>query len=102
MSMQDKESLVKKAVETFTLLDFSHIPLSGSLETETSFRQQIHLGIEEMYEMVHQATYKLFGIDEAYKLLMDEMQEIGRFIAKFQYEYCGNCGVSVVRAKTLC
>ena len=86
--MQDKESLVKKAVETFTLLDFSHIPLSGSLETETSFKQQIHLGSEEMYEMVHQATYKLFGIDEVYKLLMDEMQEIGRFIAKFQYEYC--------------
>ena len=104
MSMQDKESLVKKAVETFTLLDFSHIPLSGWLEPETSFRQQIHLGMEEMYQMVHQATYTVFGIDEVYKLVMDEieMHEIGRCIAKFQCEYSGNCGVSVVRAKTLC
>ena len=26
-----------------------------------------------MYEIVHQATYRFFGIDEMYKLVMDEM-----------------------------
>ena len=43
--------------------------------------------MDEMYEIVHQATYRFFGIDEQYKLVMDEMHKIGRFIAKFEYEY---------------
>ena len=58
--------------------------------------------MDEMYEIVHQATYRLLGIDEVYKLVMDEIHEIGRPIAKFKYEYSGNCVVSVVKAKTLC
>ena len=58
--------------------------------------------MDEMYETVHQATCRLLGIDEVYKLVMDEMHEIGRPFAKFQYEYSGNCVVSVVKGKTLC
>ena len=37
--------------------------------------------MDEMYEIVHQATHMFFGIDELYKLGMDELYEIGRFIA---------------------
>ena len=40
--------------------------------------------MDKMYEIVHQATYRFFGIDELYKLVMDEMYETGRFIAKFK------------------
>ena len=58
--------------------------------------------MDEMYEIVHQATHRIFGINEGFKLVMDEMYEIGWFVAKFQYEYSGNCVVSVVRAKILC
>ena len=54
--------------------------------------------MDEMYETVHQATYKFFGMDELYKLVVDEMYEIGRFIAKFEYEYSRICIVSVVIA----
>ena len=32
--------------------------------------------MDEMYEIVHQATYKFFGNDEMYKLVMDEICEI--------------------------
>ena len=63
-----------------------------------TIRSQIHVGMDEMYEIVHQATHKLFWIDELHKLVMDEMYEIGRFIAKFEYEYSRICVVSVVRA----
>ena len=67
-------------------------------------RQRIHVGMEEMYEIVHQATYRFFGIDEMYKLVMDEMYEIVwiwvfRNWLKFEYEYSKICVVSVVRAK---
>ena len=60
-----------------------------------------------MYEIVHQAAYKFFGIDEIYKLLKDEMYEIGWIWIfwnwlKFEYEYSRICVVSVVRAQTLC
>ena len=43
--------------------------------------------MDEMYEIVHQATYRFFGIDELFKLVMDEIYEIGQFIVKFEYEY---------------
>ena len=33
--------------------------------------------MDEMYEIVHQATYRCFGNDEVYKLVMDDMYEIG-------------------------
>ena len=33
-----------------------------------------------MYEIFHQATYRFFGIDELFKLVMDEMYGIGQFI----------------------
>ena len=39
-------------------------------------RQRIHVGMDEIYEIVYQATYRFFGIDEMYKLVMDEMYEI--------------------------
>ena len=32
--------------------------------------------MDEMYEIVHQATYKFFEIDEVHKLVMDEICEI--------------------------
>ena len=34
-------------------------------------RQLIHVGVDKMYEIVHQATYRFFGIVEVYKLVMD-------------------------------
>ena len=40
------------------------------------FWQRIHVGMDEMYETVHQATYMFFEIDEMYKLVMDEIYEI--------------------------
>ena len=48
--------------------------------------------MDEMYEIVYQATYRFFGIDEMYKLVMDEMYEIvGIWIfwnwLKSEYEY---------------
>ena len=62
--------------------------------------------MDEMYEIVHQATYRFFGIDEMYKLVIDEMYEIVLSIfwnwLKFEYEYSRICVVSVVRAQTLC
>ena len=61
-------------------------------------RLRIHVGMDEMYEIVHQATYMFLGINEVYKLVMDEMYEISWFIAKFEYEYSKICVVSVVRA----
>ena len=39
-------------------------------------RPRIHVGMDEMYEIVDQAMYRFFGIDEMYKLVMDEMYEI--------------------------
>ena len=58
--------------------------------------------MDEMYEIVHQATKRFFGIDEMYKLVMDEMYEIGWIWIFFEYEYSKSCFVSVVRAQTLC
>ena len=49
------------------------------------------VGMDEMYELVHQVTDRFLGIDEGYKLVMDEMYEIGRFIKKFEYEYSKIC-----------
>ena len=31
--------------------------------------------MDKMYEIVHQATYRFFGFDEMYKLVMDKMYE---------------------------
>ena len=54
--------------------------------------------MDKTYDIVHQATNRFFGIDEMYKLVMDEMYEIGRLIAKFKYEYSRVYVVSVVTA----
>ena len=35
------------------------------------------------YPNIHQATYRFFGINEGYKLVMDEIHKIGKFIEKF-------------------
>ena len=37
---------------------------------------RIHVGMDEMYEIVNQAKYRFFRVDEMYKLVMDEMYEI--------------------------
>ena len=63
--------------------------------------------MDEMYETVHQATYMIFEIDEMYKLMMDEIYEIGWIWIfwnwlKFECEYSRICTVSVVKAQTLC
>ena len=59
--------------------------------------------MDEMYEIVHQATYRFFRIDEVYKLVMDEIDGwIFRNGLKFEYEYSRIYVVSVVRAQTLC
>ena len=42
--------------------------------------------MDEMYEIVHQTTHRFLGIKEVYKLMMDEMDETGKPIAKFGYE----------------
>ena len=44
-----------------------------------------------MYKIVHQVTYRFLGIDEGYKLVIDETYEIGRFIEKFEYDYSKIC-----------
>ena len=56
--------------------------------------------MDEMYEIVHQVTYRFFGVDGLRKLMTDEMYEIGWFIAKFEYEYSNSriYVVSIVRA----
>ena len=69
--------------------------------------QRIHVGMDEMCKIVCQATYRVFGVDEMYKLVMDEMYEnVWIWIfwnwLKFEYEYSKICVVSVVRAQTLC
>ena len=51
--------------------------------------------MDEMYEIVHQATYRFFGIDEMYKLMMDKMYEIVWIWIfwnwlKFEYELLQN------------
>ena len=51
--------------------------------------------MDEMYKIVRQATYRFLGIDKGYKLVMDEIYEIGRFIEKFEDEYSKNCVASV-------
>ena len=38
--------------------------------------KRIHVGMDEMYVTVHQATYRFFGIDEMYGVVMDKMYEI--------------------------
>ena len=38
------------------------------------------------------------GSVECPNFVMDEMYEIGQFLAEFEYEYCRICVVSVVRA----
>ena len=58
--------------------------------------------MDELYEIVYQVKYWFFGIYEVYKLVIDEMYETSRFIAKFEYQYSRNCVVSVVRTKNLC
>ena len=56
--------------------------------------------MDKMYENVHQATYKFFGMDEVYKLVMDEIYEIGWIRLKFEHEYSRICVVSVIRGET--
>ena len=63
-------------------------------------REWIHVEVDEMYEIVHQATYSFFGIDETQKLVTDKMYDIGRFVGKFEYEYSRICVVLAVRTKT--
>ena len=68
---------------------------------------RIHVGMDDKYEIVHQAMHRFFGVDEMYKLVMDEMYEIVWIWIfwnwlKSEYEYSRICVASVVRAQTLC
>ena len=54
----------------------SYFNCSNSKSSVLLLGQWIHVGMDEMYEIVHQTTYRFFGIDEMYKLVMDEMYEI--------------------------
>ena len=40
-----------------------------------------------MYEIAQQAKYRFWGSMKCTKV-MDEMYEIGQFLAEFEYEYC--------------
>ena len=52
--------------------------------------------MDKMYEVVYQATYRFFGVDEVHKLVLDEMYQIGWFIVKIEYEYSRIFVASVV------
>ena len=52
----------------------------------------------EMYEIAQQAKYRFLGVSEMYKFCGGWNDEIGQFLAEFEYEYCRICVVSVVRA----
>ena len=58
--------------------------------------------MDKMYEIVHQATYRFLGIDKVYNLVMDEMYETGRLIAKFEYKTRVDVVVLVVQVVFLC
>ena len=77
--------------------EFLHTKINNK-DVYVDYGKQIHVGMDEMYEIVPQATYRFFGIDKVYKLVMDQIYKIGRFIAKFEYECSRICVVSVVRA----
>ena len=44
-------------------------------DTEVYLGLRIHIGMDEMYEIVHQATYRFFGNDQMNKVAMDEMYQ---------------------------
>ena len=54
--------------------------------------------MDEMYKIAQQAKYRFLGSVKCTKFVMDEMYEIGIFLAEFEYEYCRICVVSVVSA----
>ena len=45
---------------------------------------RIHIGMDEMYEIVHQATYRFFGNDQMHKVAMDEMYQWN--VQKFKFK----------------
>ena len=53
--------------------------------------------MDEMYETAQQAKYRFLGSEKCTKSLMDEMYEMGQFLAELEYEYCRIFVVSVVR-----
>ena len=52
----------------------------------------------ECMKLLSKPSTRFWGSMKCTKLVMDEMYEIGRFIANFEYEYSRICVVSVVRA----
>ena len=108
MKMRKKIRIDGKAPIFCLLKLISFLIITKSVENlKQIWRLRIHVGMDEMYEIVHQTMYRLFGIDEMYKLVIDEMYEIvWIWISwnwlKFEYEYSKICLVPVVRAQTLC
>ena len=49
-------------------------------------------------KLLSKRSTDFWGSVECTKFVMDEMYEIGKFLAEFEYEYCRICVVSVVRA----
>ena len=62
------------------------------------YRSLIHVGMDEMCEIAQQVKHRFWRSVKCTKFVMDEMYEIGQFLAEFEYEYCRICVVLVVRA----
>ena len=60
----------------FDTQNFSWLAASALNSLSSTTRPLIHVVMDEMYKIVHQATYRFFEIDEMYKLVMHEMYEI--------------------------
>ena len=48
-------------------------------------------------KLLSKPSTDFWGSVKCTKFVMDEMYEIGQFLAEFKYEYCRICVVSVVR-----
>ena len=56
------------------------------------------LGWMKCTKLLSKPSADFWGSVRCTKFVMDEMYEIGQFLAEFEYEYCRICVVSVVRA----
>ena len=52
-------------------------------------------------KLLSKPSTDFWGSVKCTKFVMDEMYEIGQFLAEFKYEYCRICVVSVVSCKSI-
>ena len=105
LSLMSKHSCCQSKKWLFELFHLCAVK-SKILPWTYKLGQRIRVGMDEMYEVFHQAMYRFFRIDEMYNLVIDEIYKIvWIWISwnwlKFEYEYSRICVVSVVRAQTL-